>query len=111
MTLLPSAAAAAVWKPDALRYRTQSRACVRRRPRAARGRDQAGARLCRARVSAAARAVFVGYGVGAGMKLGGGLSALIGGVLFVVGIHGGHDGYSHKLKLRNEAPFAITERL
>ena len=26
---------------------------------------------------------FVGYGVGAGMKLGGGLSALIGGVLFV----------------------------
>ena len=28
---------------------------------------------------------FVGYGVGAGMKLGGGLSALIGGVLFVVG--------------------------
>ena len=29
---------------------------------------------------------FVGYGVGAGMKLGGGLSALIGGVLFIGGI-------------------------
>ena len=53
---------------------------------------------------------FVGYGVGAGMKLGGGLSALIGGVLFVVGILAAM-WYSHKLKLRNEAPFAITERL
>ena len=53
---------------------------------------------------------FVGYGVGAGMKLGGGLSALIGGVLFVVGILSAM-WYSHKLKLRNEAPFAITERL
>ena len=50
---------------------------------------------------------FVGYGVGAGMKLGGGLSALIGGVLFVVGILAAM-WYSHKLKLRNEAPFAIT---
>ena len=53
---------------------------------------------------------FVGYGVGAGMKLGGGLSALIGGVLFVVGILAAM-WYSHKLKLRNEAPFAITEKL
>ena len=53
---------------------------------------------------------FVGYGVGAGMKLGGGLSALIGGVLFVIGILTAM-WYSHKLKLRNEAPFAITERL
>ena len=53
---------------------------------------------------------FVGYGVGAGMKLGGGLSALIGGVRFVVGILAAM-WYSHKLKLRNEAPFAITERL
>ena len=41
---------------------------------------------------------------------GGGLSALIGGVLFVVGILAAM-WYSHKLKLRNEAPFAITERL
>ena len=53
---------------------------------------------------------FVGYGVGAGMKLGGGLSALIGGVLFIGGILAAM-WYSHKLKLRNEAPFAITERL
>lgn len=53
---------------------------------------------------------FVGYGIGAGMKLGGGLSALIGGVLFVGGILAAM-WYSHKLKLRNEAPFAITERL
>ena len=35
---------------------------------------------------------------------------LIGGVLFVVGILAAM-WYSHKLKLRNEAPFAITERL
>ena len=34
----------------------------------------------------------------------------IGGVLFVVGILAAM-WYSHKLKLRNEAPFAITERL
>ena len=53
---------------------------------------------------------FVGYGVGAGMKLGGGLSALIGGVLVIGGILAAM-WYSHKLKLRNEAPFAITERL
>ena len=45
---------------------------------------------------------FVGYGVGAGMKLGGGLSVV--GILAAM-------WYSHKLKLRNEAPFAITERL
>ena len=32
------------------------------------------------------------------------------GVLFVVGILAAM-WYSHKLKLRNEAPFAITERL
>ena len=41
---------------------------------------------------------FVGYGVGAGMKLGGGLSALIGGVLFIGGILAAM-WYSHKLKL------------
>ena len=35
---------------------------------------------------------------------------VIGGVLFVVGILAAM-WYSHKLKLRNEAPFAITERL
>lgn len=45
---------------------------------------------------------FVGYGVGAGMKLGGGLSALIGGVLFVVGILAAM-WYSHKLKLRKRS--------
>ena len=43
---------------------------------------------------------FVGYGVGAGMKLGGGLSALIGGVLFIGGILAAM-WYSHKLKLRS----------
>lgn len=83
----------------------------RRRPRAARRRDQAGARLCPVLVYLLPLVLFfVGYGVGAGMKLGGGLSALIGGVLFVVGILAAM-WYSHKLKLRNEAPFAITERL
>ena len=35
---------------------------------------------------------------------------VIGGVLFVGGILAAM-WYSHKLKLRNEAPFAITERL
>ena len=40
----------------------------------------------------------------------GGPVPIIGGVLFVVGILAAM-WYSHKLKLRNEAPFAITERL
>ena len=40
----------------------------------------------------------------------GGPVPIIGGVLFVGGILAAM-WYSHKLKLRNEAPFAITERL
>lgn len=53
---------------------------------------------------------FIGYGVGAAAKLGGGLSALIGGALFVIGILAAI-GYSHRMKQKEEAPFAITERL
>ena len=53
---------------------------------------------------------FVGYGVGAGMKLGGGLSALIGGVLFVIGIIGAIL-YSRKMKKNGEVPFEITHKL
>ena len=53
---------------------------------------------------------FIGYGAAAALKLGGGLSALAGGVLFVLGILAAM-WYSRVLKMRNEAPFAITERL
>ena len=52
---------------------------------------------------------FVGYAIGS-VTGGGAAGALGGGVLFVVGILAAM-WYSHKLKLRNEAPFAITERL
>ena len=44
---------------------------------------------------------FIGYGIAA---------ALAGGVLFVLGILAAM-WYSRVLKMRNEAPFAITERL
>lgn len=53
---------------------------------------------------------FIGYGAAAALKLGGGLSALAGGALFVIGILAAM-WYSRVLKMRNEAPFAITERL
>ena len=44
------------------------------------------------------------------LNIGRGVTALIGGVRFIGGILAAM-WYSHKLKLRNEAPFAITERL